>query len=278
MRGPSFLGTLDQDYLEFLLAKLKSNERVDGRALDQYRKLEILPGVIPKADGSAQVKLGGTQVIAGVKLTSGPPYSDTPDEGVLTVGMDLAPFAHPEFQPGPPDERAIGWGRVVDRGIREGKAIDLGSLVLEEGKKVAVIWLDVTLINHEGNAQDASSIAALAALMTAKFPPEIAEALGKESLELVHYPISVTIGKIGDYLILDPNLDEESYLESELTITTLEDGNVSSMQKILSGGLTEEEVLSSVALAKKKGEELRAMVMDVVKKYKSVQKENVSKE
>ncbi|MGC8600917.1 MAG: exosome complex protein Rrp42 [Thermoprotei archaeon] len=269
---------MDQDYLEFLLAKLKSNERVDGRALDQYRKLEILPGVIPKADGSAQVKLGGTQVIAGVKLTLGPPYSDTPDEGVLTVGMDLAPFAHPDFQPGPPDERAIGWGRVVDRGIREGKAIDLGSLVLEEGKKVAVIWLDVTLINHEGNAQDASSIAALAALMTAKFPPEIAEALGKESLELVHYPISVTIGKIGDYLILDPNLDEESYLESELTITTLEDGNVSSMQKILSGGLTEEEVLSSVALAKKKGEELRAMVMDVVKKYKSVQKENVSKE
>ncbi|MGC8670902.1 MAG: exosome complex protein Rrp42 [Thermoprotei archaeon] len=278
MRRPSFQGSLGQDYLEFLLAKFKSNERVDGRALDQYRKLEVLPGVVPKADGSAQVKLGETQVLAGIKITSGAPYADTPDEGVLTVGMDLAPFAHPDFQPGPPDERGIGWGRVVDRGIREGKAIDLGSLVIEEGKKVVIIWLDITVLNHEGNAQDASSIAALAALMTAKFPPDIAESLGKDSIELAHYPISVTVGKIGDYLMVDPSLEEEDYLDSELSITTLEDGRVSSMQKILSGALTEDEVLRCVELAKEKGEELRAAVMDVAKKYKSAEEKKVNEE
>jgi len=251
------------------MAKLKSNERVDGRALDAYREISVEVGIIPKADGSARVTIGKTQAVAGVKVTTGTPYADTPDEGVLTVGLDLAPFAHPDFQPGPPDERAIGWGRVVDRGIREGKAIDLGSLVIEEGKKVAMIWLDLTLINHEGNAQDAASLAALAALASTRFPQEVAEATGKQSLELTHYPVSVTLGKIGDFIIVDPSLEEEDYVDCELSITSLEDGRISSMQKVLPGPLTEEEILKSVSLSKAKGDELRDFVLGAVKRHKS---------
>jgi len=268
-RKPVFQGSLGQDYLEFLMAKLKSNERVDGRALDAYREISVEVGIIPKADGSARVTIGKTQAVAGVKVTTGTPYADTPDEGVLTVGLDLAPFAHPDFQPGPPDERAIGWGRVVDRGIREGKAIDLGSLVIEEGKKVAMIWLDLTLINHEGNAQDAASLAALAALVSTRFPQEVAEATGKQSLELTHYPVSVTLGKIGDFIIVDPSLEEEDYVDCELSITSLEDGRISSMQKVLPGPLTEEEILKSVSLSKAKGDELRDFVLGAVKRHKS---------
>jgi len=268
-RKPVFQGSLGQDYLEFLVAKLKSNERVDGRALDAYREISVEVGIIPKADGSARVTIGKTQAVAGVKVTTGTPYADTPDEGVLTVGLDLAPFAHPDFQPGPPDERAIGWGRVVDRGIREGKAIDLGSLVIEEGKKVAMIWLDLTLINHEGNAQDAASLAALAALASTRFPQEVAEATGKQSLELTHYPVSVTLGKIGDFIIVDPSLEEEDYVDCELSITSLEDGRISSMQKVLPGPLTEEEILKSVSLSKAKGDELRDFVLGAVKRHKS---------
>jgi exosome complex component RRP42 len=268
-RKPVFQGSLGQDYLEFLMAKLKSNERVDGRALDAYREISVEVGIIPKADGSARVTIGKTQAVAGVKVTTGTPYADTPDEGVLTVGLDLAPFAHPDFQPGPPDERAIGWGRVVDRGIREGKAIDLGSLVIEEGKKVAMIWLDLTLINHEGNAQDAASLAALAALASTRFPQEVAEATGKQSLELTHYPVSVTLGKIGDFIIVDPSLEEEDYVDCELSITSLEDGRISSMQKVLPGPLTEEEILKSVSLSKAKGDELRDFVLGAVKRHKS---------
>ncbi|MGC8631553.1 MAG: exosome complex protein Rrp42 [Thermoprotei archaeon] len=269
MRKPVFQGSLGQDYYEYLIEKLKANQRVDGRTLDSYRDLKIDLNVVPKAEGSAQVQLGKTSVLAGVKLTAGVPYADTPDEGVLTVGLDLAPFAHPEFQPGPPDEKAVGWGRVVDRGIREGKAIDLGSLVIEEGRKVVIIWLDLTLINHEGNAQDAASIAALAALMSARFPEEIASALGRDSLELLHFPVSVTLGKISDFMLVDPSIEEEDYLDSELSVTSLEDGRISSMQKILSGPLNEEDVMKAVILAKKKGDELRELVLKTVKKHKS---------
>lgn len=269
MRKPVFQGSLGQDYYEYLVEKFKTNQRVDGRTLDSYRDLKIDLNVVPKAEGSAQVQLGKTSVIAGVKLTAGVPYADTPDEGVLTVGLDLAPFAHPEFQPGPPDEKAVGWGRVVDRGIREGKAIDLGSLVIEEGRKVVIIWLDLTLINYEGNAQDAASIAALAALMSTRFPEEIATALGKDSLELLHFPVSVTLGKIGDFMLVDPSIEEEDYLDSELSITSLEDGRISSMQKILLGPLSEEDVMKAVILAKKKGDDLRELVLKTVKKHKS---------
>ena len=49
-----------------ILKLLESGQRVDGRAFDEHRKLTIETGVIPKANGSARVKLGDTEVIAGI--------------------------------------------------------------------------------------------------------------------------------------------------------------------------------------------------------------------
>jgi len=50
---------------------LSQGKRIDGRGLDQLRELKIETGVIPKANGSAKVTLGNTQVIAGVKIAQG---------------------------------------------------------------------------------------------------------------------------------------------------------------------------------------------------------------
>ena len=40
--------------------------------------------------------------------------------------------------------------RVVDRGIRESKAIDLEKLCVEAGKLVFVVFVDVYVLNHDG--------------------------------------------------------------------------------------------------------------------------------
>jgi len=269
MRKPSFQGALRQDFLEVMLSKLESGQRMDGRNLEAYRELKVELGVVPKAEGSAEVWLGQTNVMAGVKVGTGTPFPDTPDEGVLTVSLDLAPFAHPDYQPGPPDEKAIGWGRVVDRGIREGKALDLSSLVIDPGKKVVTLWLDLTLLNQDGNAQDAAALAALGALLTTRFPDEVSTVLGKSWLELSHYPLSVTLAKLNDYLMVDPTLDEEEFAQTELTISAIEDGRISSMQKVLSGPLTQEDVVRAVSIARHKTEELRNLIFEAVKRHKS---------
>jgi len=162
-----------QKQIAQLIAKGK---RLDGRGLTDYREIKIEQGIIERAEGSARVLLGKTEVMAGVKIETGEPFPDTPNEGVLTVNAELVPLASPTFEPGPPDENSIELARVVDRGIRESKAIELEKLCITPGKKVFVIFVDIYVLNHDGNLIDASSLAAMAALLNTKmFNYEIEE-------------------------------------------------------------------------------------------------------
>ncbi len=68
---------------------LNAGKRMDGRGLLDYRKpIDIEQDILKTAEGSARVKIGKTEVIAGVKLEVGTPYPDTPDEGTIIVGYD----------------------------------------------------------------------------------------------------------------------------------------------------------------------------------------------
>ncbi|MEM2816665.1 MAG: exosome complex protein Rrp42, partial [Candidatus Bathyarchaeia archaeon] len=141
---------------------ISKGKRLDGRDLYDYRDIKVEQGIIEKAEGSAKVLLGKTEVMVGVKVEVGQPFQDTPNDGVLTVNAELVPLASPTFEPGPPDENSIELARVVDRGIRESKAIDLPKLCIEPGKKVFVLFVDIYVLNHDGNLIDASALAALA--------------------------------------------------------------------------------------------------------------------
>jgi exosome complex component RRP42 len=247
---------------------LANGKRTDGRGLTDYREIQIEPGVIERAEGSARVRLGKTEIIVGVKIGTGTPFPDMPDTGVLTVNAELVPLASPDFEPGPPGEKAVELARVVDRGIRESEAIDLKKLCVESGKLVFVVFVDVYVLNHDGNLIDASTIAALAALLNTKmFKYTVEECAivkkpGYNPLPIVNYPVSVTFAKIGNKLILDTGLDEEQVMDARFTITMNQDGNICAMQKGGgSGYFTKEEILDAVKIASKKTAELRKIVV-----------------
>jgi exosome complex component RRP42 len=247
---------------------LASGKRVDEREPTDYRKIQLEEGVIERAEGSARVKLGKTEVMVGVKIDTGSPFPDTPDAGVLTVNAELLPFAAPAFEPGPPGEEAVELARVVDRGIRESKAIDLAKLCVESGKLVFVVFVDVYVINYDGNLIDASTMAALAALINTKMfkyeveDGKIVKKLGYNPLPIVNYPISVTFAKIGDKLVLDAGLDEEEVMDARLTLTLDKDGKICAIQKGGgSGYFTKEEILEAVKIAQEKTQELRKIVV-----------------
>jgi len=48
--------------------------------------------------------------------------------------------------------------------------IDLKELVLIPGEKVLVVWLDVYVLDHDGNLFDASMLASMAALLDTRYP------------------------------------------------------------------------------------------------------------
>jgi exosome complex component RRP42 len=247
---------------------LANGKRSDGRGVTEYRDIKIELGVIERAEGSARVFLGKTEVIVGVKISTGTPFPDMPDTGVLTVNAELVPLASPDFEPGPPGEDAVELARVVDRGIRESKAIDLEKLCVESGKLVFVIFVDVYVLNHDGNLIDASALAALAALMNTKMfkyevqDCEIVKKPGYTPLPIVDYPIAVTFAKIGDKIIMDTEIDEEQVMDARLTMTLNKDGHICAIQKGGgSGYFTKEEILEATKIALEKTEELRKLVV-----------------
>jgi exosome complex component RRP42 len=246
-----------------IAAFIEAGKRLDGRALTDYREIKIEQGVIEKAEGSARVLLGKTDILVGVKVETGEPFPDTPDEGVMTVNAELVPLASPVFEPGPPDESSIELARIVDRGIRESKAVDNTKLVIESGKKVFVVFVDVYVLNHDGNLIDACALAAMAALLNTKMPNyevkdgEVKIKQGYTPLPLRSHPITVTIGKINDKLIVDPGQEEDSVIEARLSMAINDEGDICAVQKGLSGYFTPQQIIEASKLAQEKAAELR---------------------
>ena len=241
--------------------------RLDGRGTTDYREIILETGVVERAEGSARVRLGKTEVMVGTKIEVGEPFSDVPDQGVLTVNAELVPLASPTFEPGPPNENAIELARVVDRGIRESKAIALEELCAVPGKKVFIVFVDVYVLNHDGNLIDASAMASLAALLNTKMRKyevkdgEVEMKSGYTQLPMRNYPIAVTFAKINDKLVVDPSLEEEQIMDARLTITTGKNGKICAIQKGGYGYFTKEQVLEAAKIAAKKAEELRKLVV-----------------
>ena len=256
----SMITRVKQKQIAQLIAKGK---RLDGRALTEYREIKVEQGIIERAEGSARVLLGKTEVMVGTKIEIGQPFSDTPNEGVLTVNAELVPLASPTFEPGPPDENSIELARVIDRGIRESKAIEFDKLCIEPGKKVFVVFVDVYVLNHDGNLIDASALAALAALLNTKMPNyeiedgEVKIKSGYTPLPIKKHPITVTFAKINDKLVVDPWLEEEQVMEARISIATEDDGNICAIQKGGSGYFTPKQVLEAAKIAKEKAQEIR---------------------
>ncbi len=242
---------------------INQQERVDGRAMDEFREISLESGIISKAEGSARVKIGNTQIIVGAKPQLGEPFPDTPNLGVLITNSELLPMASPTFEPGPPDERSVELSRVVDRCIRESQMVDLEELCIIPGKKVWMIFLDLHILDYDGNLMDAAALATVAALKNTQIPNTqvednevIMDQEEMKPLPLKEEALMCTFAKIGDELVLDPSLDEEKILSARLSIGITSSGKICAMQKGGDHPLTKEEILKAVKIAEVKTQDL----------------------
>jgi exosome complex component RRP42 len=235
------ISTIEKNYIK---NNLKNGERIDGRGLWDYREWKIKNNIIKSAEGSADVMLGDTRIITGLKYEVGEPFPDLPDEGVCTIMAELLPLASPLFEQGPPDEQSIEMARVVDRGIRHANCIQTKKLIVKEGKLVYILFVDMYVINYSGNLIDAGCVSALTTLISAYIP----EGRVNENGELEwtgkyltgddivnELPFILTYGKIDDILFLDPNLPEELVVDGKISISVTEN-KITAIQK--SGGAT----------------------------------------
>jgi len=261
------LSIIDKLKRSKILDLLQEGKRIDDRALDEPRPLVIDTGVIPHANGSARVRLGDTEIVSGIKVQPDRPFPDMGDKGIFMCTAEILPLAHPSAETGPPQPDVIELARVVDRGIRESGMIDLSQFVLEKDKSVIGLFADSVVTDHDGNLFDTCSYAAVAAILTSKIPkwemkddaPVLVE--GQESdTPITTIPVSVTMGRIGEFIIVDPNLDEWECLDARITITTNSDGNIVALQKGGSDGFTLEQLVKCSELSISIGKKIRDII------------------
>ena len=255
-----------------ILELLKEGKRVDNRLFDQVRELSIDIGVVPKAEGSARARLGDTEVVAGVKIPPEIPFPDTGDQGMLICTAEILPIAHPNVETGPPQPPVVELARVTDRGIRESKMLDMKQLVLEKDKSVIGIFCDNAVTDHDGNLFDACSYATTAAINSCKIPKYEMQDDAPVKIEdqfteppITTLPVSVTMAKIADFILVDPSLDEWGVMDARITITTNSDENVVALQKGGSQGFTAEELIKCSEISIKVGSKIREEIIKQTK-------------
>lgn len=261
LNADGVVSELERDYV---LKILRQGKRIDGRGFDEFRKISIKAGFVPKAEGSADVFLGDTRVMCGVKYDIGTPYSDNPDEGVCTVMSEFTPIASPMFETGRPGEDSIQLARVVDRGIRHTDTIDYKKLCIKAGEAVYILFVDCYMMDYYGNLTDTSAIAAITALLNAKLPRGRIGENGEPEWDGTYMPVpineiplSITFARVGEYIFVDPNLSEELVMDGSIAFAIDEKQQITSIQKYGSATWTIDEIMETGQKAIKIADELR---------------------
>ncbi|XP_012469988.1 exosome complex component RRP45A isoform X1 [Gossypium raimondii] len=264
----------------FIKTALLSEIRIDGRKPFEFRNISINFG---REDGSAEVQLGQTRVMGIVTAKFVQPYRDRPNEGTLAIYPEFSPMADPSFEAGRSGESAVELGRIIDRGLRESRAVDTESLCIVAGKLVWAIRIDILILDNGGNLVDAANIAALAALMTFRrpecslggedgqeviiHPPEMRDPL---PLIVHHLPIAITFGFFIDenVVVIDPILNEEAVMAGRMIATVNANGDICAIQKA-GEGVSQRVIIQCLQLAITKAADITKQIKAAVEAYNS---------
>lgn len=263
------VSTLKKDFIANLL---KNGKRETDRDFNQYRDMTIEVNYVDKANGSAYVTLGNTKVLAGVKCQVETPYNDTANRGNFMTSAEMCPMASPNFEAGPPRIQAIELARVTDRSLRESGIIDMEKLCIVEGEAVWGVFVDLHVLDYDGNLFDACSIAALAAVLCAQLPatcPKTGREVSKKPqplpLVMENATFSTTFAKINGNILVDPDLYEELVCDTRITVGVDTAGNLRAAQKGGFGSWTIDECKELRREAERQGKEIYAKIQKALK-------------
>ncbi len=116
----------DHEYNELRAQVLDTNERVDGRKLNEVRPITIETGILPRAHGSALFTRGQTQALVAVTLGTAKDAqrTDSIDDAAETTKSFMLHYNFPPFSTGEvrpmrgTSRREIGHGNLAERAIQ----------------------------------------------------------------------------------------------------------------------------------------------------------------
>jgi exosome complex component RRP41 len=208
---------------------VEKGKRIDGRALDELRPIEMAVGVIERADGSARVRFGNTEVLVAVygPRTLHPAHLRELTTGILRCHYRMAPFSVEERVSPGPSRRSTEISKVTRLAIEP-------VLCLEEFPKTTIdVFIEV--VQADGSTRVVGINAASLALAAAGIP----------MLDLV---TACSVGKIDGKLAVDMNGLEDNLGEADVAFAMApRKGQITLLQ--MDGLLTASEIKRLVHMA-----------------------------
>jgi exosome complex component RRP41 len=209
-------------------------ERLDGRKPDEIREIEMKVGIIPNANGSAQVRFGNTIAIAGVygPRELFPKHRQERDTAIIQCRYNMAPFSVDERKRPGPSRRAIEISKVTRLALEP-------ALFLEDYPEM-VVDVYIEILQADGSTRVTGINAASLALADAGVPMK----------DLV---VALSGGKIDDKIIIDLCGKEDNYSEADIPVAFLpRKKDITLLQ--MDGQLTSQEIKDVLKNILKAGE------------------------
>jgi ribonuclease PH len=205
---------------------VSSRKRGYGRAAGELRPIEIEPGFVRTATGSALISMGETRVICTASAQEGVPrWLTGKGRGWLTAEYGMLPASTGDrkardISKGRLDGRSVEIQRLIGRSLRV--AIDLKAL----GERT--VYLDCDVLQADGGTRCASITGAYVALALA-----CARLRSEEKLEgwpLTCSIAAVSCGIVEDTAMLDLDYGEDSNAEVDANVVMTGEGGLVEVQ------------------------------------------------
>ena len=236
--------------------------RIDGRAYDALRPIEIIPNVNRFAEGSCLIRCGSTHVLCTASVEERTPPHVPEGEGWVTAEYSMLPRANRErskrdiakLKLSP---RSAEIQRLVGRSLRA--AVDLAKL----GEHT--ITIDCDVLQGDGGTRTASVTGGFVALALAC--RKLVEEGVLASNPIRHFVTGVSAGIVGETLMLDLQYSEDSRAQVDLNCVMNELGEIIELQGTGEGrAFTPQEQQELVRLCAKGNRELLKLQREILKR------------
>jgi len=234
--------------------------RSDKRAPDQMRPVNITPGFISTAEGSALIEIGNTRVICTASIEeSVPAFMRNRGKGWITSEYAMLPRATLTRTPrevvkGRPSGRTHEIQRLIGRALRA--VTDLKQL----GERT--IWIDCDVIQADGGTRTASITGAFIAMGLAL--QKLIEAGTLTSAPVRDFVAATSVGVVEGEVLLDLAYEEDSRADVDLNLV------MTGGKKIVEIQATAEQHPFDDAQLKKMMDYARAGIESLVTKQQAV--------
>ena len=234
--------------------------RLDGRAWDQLRPIEIRTDFVKFPEGSALITCGNTKVLCAASVEEKVPPHVPEGEGWVTAEYSMLPRANRERS-----KRDISKLKLSPRSAEIQRLVGRALRVCVDRKKLGprTIQIDCDVLHGDGGTRTASVTGGFVALSLALY--KLVQDGVIPEMPLVNCVSAVSAGIVNDELLLDLCYEEDSAAQVDLNCVMTGDGRLVELQATGEGRpFTVEEQQALVELCRKGLMEIQAIQRSVL--------------